>query len=83
MKEKLWQWLNWALMADLFFVLASFGWFAIAVIGRTTGVALGLELWHSLWEPIFQPAIGILMAGAIFSGVSSWINKRLQRASDL
>lgn len=80
MKDKFIQWLNVALMADLFFVLLSFAWFAIAVIGRSTGVSLGLDIWYSLWNPIMQPAIGILMAGAILSGVTSWVAKKLDRA---
>lgn len=80
MKDKFLQWLNWALMVNVFFVLLSFGWFAIAVIGRSAGVALGLDVWYSLWNPVMQPAIGILMAGAILSGVTSWINKKLNRA---
>ncbi|HIK17357.1 MAG TPA: hypothetical protein IGS53_18980 [Leptolyngbyaceae cyanobacterium M33_DOE_097] len=77
MREKLLQWLNWALMADLFFVLFCFFWFAIAVVGKAIDVPLGLNLWYSLWQPVVQPALGILMAGAILSGVVSWVNKRL------
>jgi len=77
MKDKFVQWLNWALMIDVFFVLLSFGWFAIAVVGRSAGVPLGLDVWYSLWEPVMQPAIGILMAGALLSGITSWVNKRL------
>jgi Gpi18-like mannosyltransferase len=77
MKDKFVRWLNWALMMNVFFVLLSFAWFAIAVVGRSTGVALGLDVWYSLWEPVMQPAIGILMAGAILSGITSWVNKQL------
>ncbi len=81
MKEQLLQWLNWALTINVFFVIGSFFWFAIAVIGNNAGVHLGLDLWRSLWEPVMQPAIGILMAGAILSGITSWVNKRLHRAN--
>ena len=80
MKDKLLQWLNTALMLNLFFVLLSFGWFAIAVVGRSAGVALGLDVWYSLWTPVMQPAIGILMAGAILSGVASWVGKQFKQA---
>lgn len=76
MKEQFFKWLNLALMLDLFFVLFSFGWLAIAVIGHSTNVSLGLNLWYKLWQPVMQPALGILMAGAILSGVASWITKR-------
>ncbi len=77
MKEKLLQWLNFALMLNLFLVLFSFFWLAIALVGRSAGVPLGLDLWYKLWEPVFTPAIGILMAGALLSGAISWVNKRL------
>ncbi|QIZ70545.1 hypothetical protein [Oxynema aestuarii] len=76
MKEKLLNWLNLFLVADVFLVLFSFFWFAIAVVGRSTGINLGLDLWYSLWDPLFTPAIGILMAGALISGLSSWLFKR-------
>ncbi|HEY9854016.1 MAG TPA: hypothetical protein V6D28_31405 [Leptolyngbyaceae cyanobacterium] len=77
MKDKLLNWLNVALMWDFFLVLFAFFWFAIALLGKAAGVPLGLDLWHRLWEPLFTPAIGILMAGAIVSGAASWISKRL------
>ncbi|MBE9212579.1 hypothetical protein IQ247_07595 [Plectonema cf. radiosum LEGE 06105] len=77
MKDKLLNLLNIVLVADVFLVLISFGWFAVAVIGRSTGVPLGLDLWYKLWEPLFTPAIGILMAGAILSGIISWISRKL------
>jgi hypothetical protein len=76
MKEKLQQWLNLALMADLFFVLLSFFWLAAAVIGRSTGIPLGLDLWYKLWEPLIQPAMGILMAGALVTGLLGWVANR-------
>lgn len=77
MKTRLLEWLNLALMANLFLVLFSFFWLAIAVLGRSMDIPLGLDLWYKLWEPVFTPAIGILMAGAILSGVASWVSKRL------
>lgn len=75
--QKLREWLNIALMANIFLVLFSFFWLAIAVIGHSVNVPLGLDLWYKLWEPVFTPAIGILMAGAILSGITSWVSKRL------
>ena len=81
MKDKLLNWLNIALMWDFFFVLCSFLWFAIAVFGEATGINLGLDQWHKLWEPVFTPAIGILMAGAIVSGVAGWISRRFNSSA--
>lgn len=77
MKDQFLKWLNLALMFNLFFVLLCFGWFAIALIGHAAKVPLGLDLWLTLWTPIMQPALGILMAGAILSGVTNWVTKRL------
>ncbi|MEB3357522.1 MAG: hypothetical protein VKK04_12410 [Synechococcales bacterium] len=77
MKDKLLEWLNLALTANLFLVLLSFVWLVLAVGGRAVNLPLGLDLWYRLWEPVFTPAIGILMAGAILSGVISWVNRRL------
>ncbi|NJN87886.1 MAG: hypothetical protein HC881_18300 [Leptolyngbyaceae cyanobacterium SL_7_1] len=77
MKNRLLEWLNTALMFNLFFVLLSFFWFAIAVIGRSFNLSLGLDLWYKLWQPVINPAIGILMLGAIVSGITSWINRKL------
>jgi hypothetical protein len=76
MKERFISWLNMVLVADVFLVLLSFAWLAIAVIGHQVGVPLGLDLWFKLWEPLFTPAIGILMAGALFSGIVSWISRK-------
>jgi len=73
MKEQFTTWLDRALVADVFLVLFSFFWFAIALIGRSSGINLGWDLWYSLWEPVFTPAIGILMLGAILS----WVVKKI------
>ncbi|MEO0457901.1 MAG: hypothetical protein AAF152_15150 [Cyanobacteria bacterium P01_A01_bin.114] len=76
MKDRLISWLNMALMINLFFVLFSFAWFAIALIGKTTQVNLGFDLWYSLWDPLFMPAIGLLMAGAIIVGTMGWVSRK-------
>jgi hypothetical protein len=78
-REKLLEWLNLALMIDLFVVLGGFFWFALAVVGRSLDFPLGLDLWYALWQPVFNPAIGILILGAILSGITSWLNKRLSQ----
>jgi hypothetical protein len=77
MKEQFFKWLNTVLMLDLFLVLLSFVWLAVAVIGRTAHFSLGLDLWYKLWDPLFTPALGILMLGALVSGVTTWVTKRL------
>lgn len=76
MKDRVMNGLNTVLVFNLFFVLFCFFWFAIALIGRSTNINLGFDLWYSLWEPVIMPAIGILMAGALLSGISSWVSKK-------
>lgn len=76
LRQRLQDGLNRALMINLFFVLASFGWFAVAVVGQAADLPLGLEAWYALWLPLFQPAIGLLMAGALVSGAIGWVRRR-------
>lgn len=83
MKDKLLNWLNTALVADFFLVLCAFVWLAIAVIGHVLHLPLGLDLWYKLWQPVFTPAIGLLMGGSIISGVSGWIAKRFNSRQQL
>jgi hypothetical protein len=77
MKAQFFQGLNLFLTLNLFFVLFSFLWLAAAVLAKSAQIDLGLDLWMSLWMSVFQPSIGILMAGALVSGVSSWISRKL------
>jgi len=79
--DRLVKWLNVLLVADVFLVIGSFLWLAIAVVGHEAKVPLGLDLWYALWEPLFTPAIGILMAGALLSGAIDWVRKRLAARS--
>jgi TRAP-type C4-dicarboxylate transport system permease small subunit len=77
MRERISSIISWILVVDLGLVLISFGWFLAAVVGQSMNVDLGLDLWYSLWNPLILPAISVLMAGAIASGVVGWISKRL------
>lgn len=76
MKEQFIDWLNRLLVVDVFLVLFSFFWFAIALIGHSFNIPLGLDLWYKLWEPVFTPAIGILMLGAILTWLLSKISQK-------
>jgi hypothetical protein len=75
MKDKIWNLINLLLTANVFFVLAIFGWFIIGLCGRASNIDLGFDLWQRLWEPVFMPAISVLMAGAIGSGIYQKLNK--------
>jgi hypothetical protein len=73
------QILNNILTFNVFFVILAFIWFAIAVVGKYTDLPLGMDLWQSLWMPVFQPAIGALMGGAILSGIIGYVKRKFGR----
>jgi len=76
MKDLVSRFISWILVIDLGVVLASFAWFLAAVVGQSMNLNLGLNLWYSLWNPLILPAISILMAGAIASGIVGWLGRR-------
>ena len=82
MKDKFLSWLNLVLVADVFLVLFGFGWLAVAALGQAVGIPLGLDLWHMLWQPVFNPAIGILMAGALISGIVNWVSQKFLKTGN-
>lgn len=75
MKQQIFTWLDRLLIADVFLVIIAFGWFAIALVGKSMGIPLGWEMWYQLWQPVFNPAIGILFTGALIS----WLGKKWQQ----
>ncbi len=77
MKQQFFTWLNRLLVADVFLVIFGFLWFAIAVIGKYLDIPLGFDLWYSLWQPLFNPAIGILFLGAIISWLANKVSEKL------
>ena len=76
MKEQIVTWLNRILVADVFLVFFGFAWFAIAVVGRYLNIPLGFDLWYRLWQPVFNPAIGILFLGALVTWLINKISDR-------
>ncbi len=77
MKQQFFTWLNRLLVADVFLVLFGFLWFAIAVVGKYLDIPLGFDLWYRLWQPLFNPAIGILFLGAIASWLANKVSEKL------
>ena len=67
------------LVMDVFVVIAGAIWFAVAVTLHSQHIEAPLELFQRLWEPLFTPAIGLLMGAALLSGVLGWWQRRGQR----
>lgn len=79
MLQRLKAWLDAVLVANVFLVIGGAVWFAVAVLCHSRQLEAPLELFQRLWEPLFTPAIGLLMAAAIISGLLGWWQRRGQR----
>jgi len=71
--------LDLLLVANVFLVIAGALWFGVAVVCHSRHVEAPLELFQRLWKPLFTPAISVLMAAALISGLLGWWQRRGQR----
>ena len=76
--ETLKGWLDRLLVADVFVVIGGAFWFLAAVLCEARGIHQPLAVFQRLWEPLFTPAIGLLMAAAVISGVLGWWQRQVQ-----
>ncbi|KAI3426892.1 hypothetical protein D9Q98_006836 [Chlorella vulgaris] len=64
------------LIADFFFILFALGWLGAGLAERSALQSTHLlDTWLSLWQWVFQPAIGVLMLGALVSGAVGWVKE--------
>ena len=64
-------------MADFFFILLILGWFLLGLGEKATVQSSKLlDAWYPLWQWVFQPALGVLMLGALASGVASQLARQ-------
>ncbi|NCO73658.1 MAG: hypothetical protein GW856_00065 [Cyanobacteria bacterium] len=80
MKENFLMWLDRFLVVDVFVVIIGFIWFAMALVGKSIGIPLGWDIWYQLWQPVFNPAIGILFTGALLSGIIKKVQEKLSKS---
>mgnify|MGYP006243251077 FL=1 len=74
--EHLKRWLDRLLVTDVFVVIAGAIWFLAAVVCEARGLHQPLAVFQQLWEPLFTPAIGLLMAASVISGALGWWQRR-------
>lgn len=67
------------LVVDVFVVIAGALWFGLALGLHSQKIEAPLELFQQLWEPLFTPAIGLLMGAALLSGAVGWWQRRGHR----
>jgi hypothetical protein len=67
------------LVVDVFVVIAGALWFGVAIALHSQRIEAPLELFQELWEPLFTPAIGLLMGAALLTGLLGWWQRQGQR----
>ena len=55
------RWIDRLLVLDVFLVLGGAVWFAVAVIADGQGLKAPMQQFQRLWDPLFTPAIGLLL----------------------
>ena len=79
--EPVWKrWLDRLLMLNVLVVFLGAGFFGIAVVAQTQGRNQPMDLFQLLWQPLFTPAISLLIMAALVSGILSWWQRRVQQA---
>ena len=70
------RWLDIFLITNVFLVMAGAVWFGLAVLLHSQNLDVPLKVFQKLWEPLFTPAIGLLMVAALVSGALGWWKRR-------
>lgn len=68
--------LDTLLVIDVFLVIGGALWFGAAVLLHGQKIEAPLTTFQALWDPLFMPAIGVLMAAAVISGALGWWQRR-------
>ncbi|WP_392349930.1 hypothetical protein [Parasynechococcus sp.] len=73
------RWLDRLLMLNVLVVFLGAGFFAVAVVTQSQGKNAPMDLFQQLWQPLFTPAISVLIMAALTSGILSWWQRRVQK----
>ena len=73
------RWLDRLLMLNVLVVFLGAGFFAVAVVTQSQGNNAPMDLFQQLWQPLFTPAISVLIMAALTSGILSWWQRRVQK----
>ena len=76
--EPVWKrWLDRLLMVNVLLVFVGAGVFALAVVQQGQGHDWLMDQVQVLWQPLFAPAISLLIMAALVSGIFSWWQRRV------
>ena len=76
--EPAWKrWLDRLLMGNVLLVFIGAGIFAVAVVTQGQGNNWLMDRVQVLWQPLFSPAISLLIMAALVSGIFSWWQRRV------
>ena len=79
--EPLWKrWLDRLLMLNLLAVFVGAVFFGVAVLAQLQGQQGLMDLVQQLWQPLFAPAISLLIMAALLNGILSWWQRRVQQS---
>ena len=73
------RWLDRLLMLNVLVVFLGAGFFAVAVVTQSQGKNAPMDLFQQLWQPLFTPAISVLIMAALTSGILSWWQRRVRK----
>jgi Na+/phosphate symporter len=78
--EPVWKrWLDRFLMLNVLVVFIGAGFFGVAVVAQAQGRDQAMDLFQALWQPLFTPAISLLIMAAVLSGIFSWWQRRVMQ----
>ena len=78
--EPVWKrWLDRLLMLNVLVVICGAVFFGVAVAAEAQGRDQAMDLFQSLWQPLFTPAISLLIMAALVSGIISWWQRRVMK----
>ena len=78
--EPVWKrWLDRLLMLNVLVVIGGAVFFGVAVAAQAQGHDQAMDLFQSLWQPLFTPAISLLIMAALLSGIISWWQRRVMK----
>ena len=78
LSEQTWKrWLDRLLMLNVLVVILGAGFFGVAVAAQIQGRSAPMDLFQTLWQPLFTPAISLLIMASLLSGLLRWWQRRV------